>query len=85
MCFRPADVNIEKDCPQCGAKNPFAAVSCSKCGATLPASISIPGAGAPGAAKAPGAPGMSKAPAAPGVPRPSSVPPAAPAPPGRQP
>ncbi len=23
MCFRPAEVNVEKKCPQCGAANPF--------------------------------------------------------------
>ena len=75
MCFRPAAVEIDKTCPECGEKNPPDAVSCKACGAELPAGAPLPGVpaapgapGAPGAPAAPGAPGVPSAPAAPGVP-----------------
>ena len=48
MCFRPAEISMEKNCPQCGAKNDFNNDVCDQCGATLPSAPKIPG-GAPGA------------------------------------
>jgi len=33
MCFRPAAVEIDKTCPQCGAKNGAAETKCKECGA----------------------------------------------------
>lgn len=65
MCFRPAAVELKKNCPECGTENDQSAEVCAKCGAALPAS---PFLGAPGVAPgAPGTPGGS-APAAPGAP-----------------
>lgn len=65
MCFRPAEISMEKNCPQCGAKNDFNNDVCDQCGATLPSAPKIPG-GTPGAPAAPGAP----KPPAPGAPKP---------------
>ena len=60
MCFRPASVDLEKKCPQCGASvKPVDAV-CPQCGAAVPTGPAMPG--APGAPKAPGAPGAPQAP-----------------------
>jgi hypothetical protein len=36
MCFRPAAMEIEKKCTECGTYNPPANEICSKCGAALP-------------------------------------------------
>ena len=71
MCFRPAAVEIERSCPECGGKCPADATACPACGAELPEAspYAVPGAGAPAAPGAPGAPaapGMPPAPKAPG-------------------
>ncbi|HBT95748.1 MAG TPA: hypothetical protein DEB24_06570, partial [Coriobacteriia bacterium] len=34
MCFRPAAVSLDFDCPKCGAKVPLDATTCPECGAT---------------------------------------------------
>lgn len=68
MCFRPAAIEADRNCPQCGAKCPTTAKACPQCGAELPEAspYAIPGVGAPGAPAAPGAPGAPAAPKAPG-------------------
>lgn len=63
MCFRPAEISMEKTCPECGATNDFNNEVCDECGATLPSAPPMGAApGAPGAPAAPGAPGAPKAP-----------------------
>lgn len=79
MCFRPAGVEIDINCPSCGKKLPIIGNTvlkkCPFCKyefteqdmADFQASMGgAPAAGAPGAPAAPGAPG---APAAPGAPK----------------
>ena len=70
MCFRPAAVEIDKTCTECGAKAPASETVCPECGAELPAGPAMPAApgmpGAPGAPAAPGRPGAPAAPKAPG-------------------
>ena len=66
MCFRPVQVETNKKCPKCGAKNAVADTVCAECGADLPAGPPAPG--APGAPKPPGAPGIPSAPGAPKAP-----------------
>ena len=75
MCFRPAAVEIKKNCAECGAENESSATVCVEGGAKLPASPfggGVPGApgapGVPGAPGRPGVPGAPSAPAAPGAP-----------------
>lgn len=84
MCFRPAAVELKKNCPKCGTENDQSAEVCSQCGEALPASPfagAVPGApgtpaGAPAApgtpAGAPAAPGTPSAPKAPGAPAPGA-------------
>lgn len=81
MCFRPAEISMNK-CPSCGAVNKPIAKVCEKCGepleqqkvdfdadqAKLDASkVAAPA--APGAPAAPKAPGAPKPPTAPGAPQ----------------
>ncbi len=79
MCFRPAAIEMDKTCPQCGAKCGATSTTCPQCGAELPAAPAMPG--IPGA---PGAPGMPAAPGAPGAPSRPGAPaaPGAPSTPG---
>jgi rubredoxin len=82
MCFRPAGINIEMECPKCGTKVPGDAKVCPNCGATEEDFKDAMGGmppmpGAPGMPAPPGAPGMPKPPGPPGVPaapRPPSAP-----------
>jgi hypothetical protein len=81
MCFRPASISADIECPKCGAKNPITATQCSSCGATeeeIRAAMG-PG-GAPGAPPLPGAPGAPGAPGRPGIPKPPGAPGASKAP-----
>lgn len=69
MCFRPASIEQDVRCPECGTKCGPQDTACPKCGYTVEQSAYfIPGAGAPGMPAAPGAPGAPGAPAAPGMP-----------------
>ena len=87
MCFRPAAVEMNKVCPECGEKNGPTDTVCKACGAELfpglaaPGKPSMPGApkppGVPGAPSAPAAPGVPSAPAAPKAPTPPPKPPSA--------
>ena len=82
MCFRPAGVEIDINCPNCGKKLPIIGNTvlkkCPFCKyefteedmANFQASMGGgPAAGAPGAPAAPGAPGAPAAPGAPGAPK----------------
>ena len=85
MCFRPAGVEIDINCPYCGKKLPVIGNTvlkkCPFCKeefteqdiANFQASLGG-GAGAPGAPGAPAAPGAPGAPAAPGAPGAPSAP-----------
>lgn len=80
MCFRPAEISMNK-CPQCGAANKPIATECAQCGAplkqvkvdfdadqaSLDAAATMPP--MPSAPQAPGAPGAPKAPNAPESPQ----------------
>ena len=66
MCFRPAAMNVENVCPQCGKENFPGVRKCVDCGAELTGSSDAPAAPtAPSAAPAPGVPAAPKAPQAP--------------------
>lgn len=72
MCFRPASIEQEVRCPECGTKCGPQDTACPKCGYTVEQADSpyfIPGAGAPGMPAAPGAPGAPGAPAMPPMPK----------------
>lgn len=70
MCFRPAAVELNKKCPQCGKSCEPTDTVCPDCGAELPSGPAMPGMpGAPGTPGAPGAPKAPGAPAAPGAPK----------------
>ncbi len=77
MCFRPAEISMEKTCPECGAQNSMDKEECVKCGAKLPSAPKMPGMpgapGAPGTPGAPSAPGAPAAPSAPGAQKPPSA------------
>ncbi len=77
MCFRPAAVEIKKNCAECGAENESSATVCVECGAKLPESLfggGVPGApGVPGTPGRPGIPGAPAAPGAPGTPKPPTA------------
>ena len=68
MCFRPAELNLNK-CPQCGKVNKPTAKECSQCGAALTMNDLYADKGS--LAEAPAAPA---APAAPGAPVPPPTP-----------
>lgn len=82
MCFRPANLVLNKTCPECGAVSDATAMACPSCGHDLsnvePDMPDANAPGMPGAAvvdpsdigKPPAAPGAPKPPAAPGAPKP---------------
>lgn len=78
MCFRPAAIEMDIACLECGTKVGAQDKVCPACGALLPDQESaspyfVPGAeasGMPGAPNAPGSPAAPGAPAMPGAPKP---------------
>lgn len=83
MCYRPPQAEIAaaeaagpkmKDCPECGASQPFTAKVCSECGYKFPPmklnKATGPGGPAGPAPKAPGAPAAPSAPNPPSAPKP---------------
>lgn len=82
MCFRPAQVEMNK-CPKCGHANKPIAKVCENCGEPLQmkkvgfdadadmldAANTYQAPSAPGAPKAPSAPGAPKSPSVPGAPQ----------------
>ena len=98
MCFRPGEVAVPVNCPECGKKvNPVSGTFppfCPWCDAELteealraanPDLAAAAGGGAPAAPAAPGAPGAPGAPSAPGAPKAPGAPsaPGAPKAPGQ--